>query len=81
EWDAKDKGRAVEAEWDERFNAYSAEFPALAIELMSRLNGDLPLDFSAKADEFIAEVAAKGETIASRKASQNTLNAFGPLLP
>ncbi|AZP70377.1 transketolase [Pseudomonas poae] len=81
EWDAKDKGRAVEVEWDERFNAYSAEFPALAIELMSRLNGDLPLDFSAKADEFIAEVAAKGETIASRKASQNTLNAFGPLLP
>ena len=81
EWDAKEAGRAVEAEWEKRFEAYAAEFPALAIELMSRLNGDLPLDFSTKADEYIAEVAAKGETIASRKASQNALNAYGPLLP
>ncbi|MHC8317326.1 transketolase [Pseudomonas sp. LB3P31] len=81
EWDAKEAGAAAEAEWDKRFNDYSAEFPALAIELMSRLNGDLPLDFSAAADEYIAEVAAKGETIASRKASQNALNAYGPLLP
>ncbi|MCW1246376.1 transketolase [Pseudomonas sp. SAICEU22] len=81
EWDAKEKGRAAEAEWDQRFAAYSAEFPELANELVRRLSGELPADFAEKASAYIAEVAAKGETIASRKASQNTLNAFGPLLP
>lgn len=81
EWDAKEKGRAVEAEWDQRFAAYSAAFPTEANELIRRLSGELPADFSEKADAYIAEVAAKGETIASRKASQNALNAFGPLLP
>ncbi|NWA34321.1 transketolase [Pseudomonas sp. C6002] len=81
EWNAKEAGLAVEAEWDQRFAAYSAEFPELANELVRRLAGDLPADFAEKASAYIAEVAAKGETIASRKASQNTLNAFGPLLP
>ncbi|THF30490.1 transketolase [Pseudomonas atacamensis] len=81
EWDAKEAGRAVEAEWDQRFAAYSAVFPTEANELIRRLSGELPADFSEKASAYIAEVAAKGETIASRKASQNTLNAFGPLLP
>ncbi|WP_454876985.1 transketolase [Pseudomonas farris] len=81
EWDAKEAGRAAEAEWDQRFAAYSAAFPELANELVRRLSGDLPTDFAEKASAYIAEVAAKGETIASRKASQNALNAFGPLLP
>lgn len=81
EWDAKEAGRAVEAEWDQRFAAYSAAFPTEANELIRRLSGELPADFSEKASAYIAEVAAKGEIIASRKASQNTLNAFGPLLP
>jgi transketolase len=81
EWDAKEAGRAAEAEWDQRFAAYSAQFPELANELVRRLSGDLPADFSEKASAYIAEVAARGETIASRKASQNALNAFGPLLP
>ncbi len=81
EWDAKEAGKAVEAEWDQRFAAYSAAFPAEANELIRRLSGELPADFSEKASAYIAEVAAKGETIASRKASQNALNAFGPLLP
>ena len=81
EWDAKQAGAAVESEWDKRFAAYAAEFPELAAELTRRLSGQLPADFDAKASAYIAEVAAKGETIASRKASQNTLNAFGPLLP
>ena len=81
EWNAKEAGLAVEAEWDQRFAAYSAEFPELANELVRRMAGDLPADFAEKASAYIAEVAAKGETIASRKASQNTLNAFGPLLP
>jgi transketolase len=81
EWNAKEKGLAAEAEWDQRFAAYSAQFPDLANELVRRLAGDLPADFAEKSAAYIAEVAAKGETIASRKASQNTLNAFGPLLP
>ena len=81
EWDAKQAGAAVESEWDKRFAAYAAAFPELASELSRRLKGDLPADFDAKATAYINDVAAKGETIASRKASQNTLNAFGPLLP
>lgn len=81
EWDAKESGRAAEAEWDQRFAAYSAAFPELANELIRRLSGELPEDFAEKASAYIAEVAAKGETIASRKASQNALNAYGPLLP
>ncbi|AJQ50200.1 MULTISPECIES: transketolase [Pseudomonas] len=81
EWDAKQAGAKAEAEWNQRFDAYAAAFPELASELKRRLNGELPADFAEKAAAYIAEVAAKGETIASRKASQNTLNAFGPLLP
>ena len=81
EWDAKEKGRAAEAEWDQRFAAYSAAFPTEANELIRRLSGELPADFAEQASAYIAEVAAKGETIASRKASQNALNAYGPLLP
>ena len=81
EWDAKQKGADAENEWNKRFAAYEAEFPALASEFKRRMAGELPADFAEKASEFIREVANKGETIASRKASQNCLNAFGPLLP
>ncbi|WP_326429059.1 transketolase [Stutzerimonas frequens] len=81
EWDAKQKGADAENEWNKRFAAYEAEFPALAAEFKRRMAGELPADFAEKASEFIREVATKGETIASRKASQNCLNAFGPLLP
>jgi len=81
EWDAKQKGADAENEWNKRFAAYETEFPALASEFMRRMAGELPADFAEKASEFIREVATKGETIASRKASQNCLNAFGPLLP
>ncbi|WP_417797022.1 transketolase [Stutzerimonas nitrititolerans] len=81
EWDAKQKGADAENEWNKRFAAYEAEFPALAAEFKRRMAGELPEDFAEKASAFIREVADKGETIASRKASQNCLNAFGPLLP
>ncbi len=81
EWDAKEAGGAAEAEWNERFAAYAAAYPELASEFKRRIAGELPADFAEKAAAYIAEVAEKGETIASRKASQNTLNAFGPLLP
>ncbi len=81
EWNAREAGVAAEAEWNQRFAAYSAAYPELANEFVRRMAGELPADFSEKASEFIRAVADKGETIASRKASQNCLNAFGPLLP
>ena len=80
-WDAKAKGTASEAAWNETFAAYAAKYPTEAAELKRRLEGDLPADFAAKADAYIAEVNAKGETIATRKASQNAIQAFAPLLP
>ncbi|WP_415899891.1 transketolase [Neptuniibacter sp. QD48_11] len=81
DWNAQEAGVHAENEWNERFAAYRAEFPELADELLRRISGELPADFSEKADAYIAEIAEKGETIASRKASQNALNAYGPLLP
>ncbi|MFS0825694.1 transketolase [Pseudomonas phoenicis] len=81
EWSAKEAGAQAEAEWNQRFDAYAQAFPELAAEFKRRTSGELPADFAAKAQAYVEEVAAKGETIASRKASQNTLNAFGPLLP
>ncbi|MBU3057421.1 transketolase [Pseudomonas indica] len=81
EWNAREAGSKAENDWSQRFAAYQAEHPELAAEFIRRMAGELPADFSAKASEFIRAVAEKGETIASRKASQNCLNAFGPLLP
>ncbi|UUY09749.1 transketolase [Pseudomonas sp. J452] len=81
EWDAKEAGAAREAAWNDKFAAYAAAYPELAAELKRRLAGELPADFAEKSAAYVQEVAAKGETIASRKASQNALNAFGPLLP
>ncbi|MDY6468478.1 transketolase [Acinetobacter faecalis] len=80
-WDAKEKGTQAEAAWNETFAAYAAKYPTEATELKRRLSGDLPADFVAKADAYIAEVNAKAETIASRKASQNAIQAFAPQLP
>ncbi|WP_028293281.1 transketolase [Oceanobacter kriegii] len=80
-WSAKDKGAAAEQSWNDKFAAYAAAYPELAAEFERRMKGDLPADFAAKAQAYIEECQAKGDVVASRKASQNTLNAFGPLLP
>ncbi|MDD1622332.1 MAG: transketolase [Methylococcaceae bacterium] len=80
-WDANAKGARLESAWNDKFAAYKAAHPELAAEFVRRMAGELPSDWAAKSNAFIAEVNAKGETIASRKASQNTLNGFGPLLP
>ena len=80
-WDAKAKGAEREQGWNAKLDAYRAAHPELAAEFERRIKGELPADFAAKADAYIADTQAKAETIASRKASQNTLNAFGPLLP
>ncbi len=66
---------------NERFAAYAQAHPQLAAEFKRRMAGDLPADFAERAAAFIQDVATKGETIASRKASQNALQFFGPLLP
>jgi len=81
EWDARDAGYDVEQTWNQSFKEYSAAYPELAAELLRRIAGDLPADFNAQADAYIADLQSQGDTIASRKASQNALNAFGPLLP
>lgn len=81
QWNAEEAGAQAEVEWEARFAAYAAEFPELAAEFKRRMAGDLPADFAEKAAQYIAEVAAKGASIASRKASQDSLNAYGPLLP
>jgi transketolase len=81
EWDARDAGYDVEQTWNQIFKEYSAAYPELAAELLRRIAGDLPADFNAQADAYIADLQSQGDTIASRKASQNALNAFGPLLP
>ena len=80
-WDAKEKGKHAEAEWDKTFAAYAEKYPTEAAELKRRLSGNLPADFVANADAYIAEVNAKAETIATRKASQNAIQAFAPQLP
>lgn len=80
-WDAKDAGAAAESDWDARLAAYRSEFPAEAAEFERRINSELAADWEAGADAFIAEVAAKGETIASRKASQNAIEGLARITP
>ena len=80
-WDAKARGAAAEAAWNDKFAAYAAAYPAEAAEFKRRMAGELPADWEAQAGAFVQSVIDKGETIASRKASQNALNGFGPLLP
>ncbi|MBE1299220.1 MAG: transketolase [Alteromonadaceae bacterium] len=81
QWNAVDAGKAKEADWQVKFDAYAAAYPELAAELKRRLANELPADWSEKADAYIADLQANAVKIASRKASQNALNAFGPLLP
>ncbi|MFA7095729.1 MAG: transketolase [Gammaproteobacteria bacterium] len=80
-WDAKAKGAKWEAEWNEKFAAYKKEYPELAAEFERRMRGDLPEDWVQKAAEYINAVNEKAETIATRKASQNAINGYAPLLP
>jgi transketolase len=80
-WDAKAKGAEIEKAWNDKFAAYKKDHPELAAEFERRMQGQLPKDWPAKAEEFIKSVDAKAETIASRKASQNALNGYGPWLP
>ncbi|MCP5357849.1 MAG: transketolase [Pseudomonadales bacterium] len=80
-WDSREKGFAAESAWKEQLVHYEEEYPELALELIRRLKGQLPSHFAGKAQEFILASQEKGEKIASRKASQNCIAAFGRLLP
>jgi len=80
-WDAKEKGAKVEQDWNSAFAAYAKAHPELAAEFTRRMNGELPADFVAKADAWVAESNTKAATIASRKASENSINALAPHLP
>ncbi len=81
EWSAKETGAAKEAAWNEKFAAYEAAYPKLAAEFKRRVNGELPAEWEEKASQIIADLQANPANIASRKASQNALEAFGALLP
>ena len=81
EWDAKEAGQAKEAAWNDKFAAYARAFPELAAEFKRRMNGELPADWKADAKAFVEKLQANPANIASRKASQNALEAFGKVLP
>jgi transketolase len=80
-WDAKPAGARRESEWNARFERYRAAHPELAREFERRLRGDLPDDFAVAADAYARRLQAEAPAVASRKASQMALDAFGPLLP
>lgn len=80
-WDARGKGRKAESKWDDQFAEYKAAYPDLAAEFERRVKGELPADFDKIANDYIASVNDKAETIASRKASQNAIEALAPNLP
>jgi transketolase len=80
-WDGRARGAAAEAAWAERMAAYAKEYPEQHVELQRRLAGELPAGWDAAADEAIAALAASDKAVATRKASEMSLNAFGPVLP
>ncbi|EOV8089502.1 transketolase [Providencia sp. PROV032] len=80
-WDARTAGKEKESAWDKKFAAYAAQFPELAAEFTRRMNGELPANFDADAKQFVENLQQNPANIASRKASQNALEAFGKVLP
>lgn len=81
QWSAKEKGAHAEQQWQQLFAAYSKAHPELAAEFERRNKGELPADWAKQSQQYIEQLQANPQTIATRKASQNTLNAYGALLP
>jgi transketolase len=82
DWDQKEKGGSEQASWNDKFAAYQAAHPALAAEYERRvIKGKLPAEFEEKANAYILACQEKAENVASRKASQNTIEVFGAMLP
>lgn len=80
-WDAREKGEQAETAWNDKFAAYSKAHPDLAAEFNRRMHGEMPEDWQDLTQQYIEKLQANPEKIATRKASQNTLNAYGPSLP
>ena len=80
-WDARERGRAAERAWRERFEAYRTAFPEAAAAFERRMQGELPADFASRLPALFEAIAARPDAIATRKASQNALDALAPLLP
>ncbi|SEA59017.1 transketolase [Alkalimonas amylolytica] len=81
QWDAKAKGQLAEQSWQQKLSAYRADYPELAAEFERRNQGDLPANWAEQSAAYIEKLQANPANVATRKASQNALNAFGPLLP
>ena len=80
-WDCKARGKALQAQWQEQWQAYQEAFADAAQELVRRMAGELPADFSETANQLLAQTNAAGKTVASRKASQQAIEALVPYLP
>ena len=80
-WDARGRGAGLEGEWNERFAAYAKQHPDLAADFRSRVAGELPGNWRAHCEALVAKIDAKGESIATRKASQNAIEGLAPALP
>jgi transketolase len=80
-WDARPRGRALEAAWQKQFAAYRDAHPDLAAEFLRRTGASLPAGWAAQADAIVADTARAAKSVATRKASEMALEGFGPLLP
>ena len=80
-WDRRETGASAQHEWQQRFDAYAAAYPELAAEFKRRMAGTLPGNWVDHVETVVASVTDKAETIATRKASQNSIEAFAPALP
>lgn len=81
-WNAEGRGAKAEASWQSQFDAYRKDHPDLAAEFERRVvRRDLPESFADTAQDYIQTCQDEGAKIATRKASQNTLGAYGPVLP
>lgn len=80
-WNAIDAGKQAESKWQQGFDRYRSQFPQLADEFARRMRGDLPDNWQEISNKAIADMQANGKDMATRKASQNALEAFGPYLP
>ncbi|TCJ98499.1 transketolase [Volucribacter psittacicida] len=81
QWDAKQQGQAAEQAWQQKFAAYEQAYPELAAEFKRRISGELPANWTAHSQAFIEKLQANPAAIASRKASQNAIEAYAPVLP
>jgi transketolase len=80
-WDFKKRGQALEHEWNKQFQTYKNKYPELASELQRRMQGDLSKDFAATLNTYLKTCESKAESVATRKASQNAIEALAPAVP